>query len=167
MGGSLLGSSLIFCFFNQAKVNPIHPLKLNLSICPGVVPLVYRLLSDVLSSMARWLCGSVLILLMRIDIDNGKIRLQICKAQTDVCPKCPLSVYQSTLALNTKENRLETIFPLGYNDSMLLWEDTMSRIELRKCFRSLLLVVPAKPQENMMSWLLRQPQSWIFYHALD
>lgn len=55
--GSLLGSSLTFCFFNQAKLNPIHPLKLNLSICPAIVPVVYRLLSDVLSldsQVAMW-----------------------------------------------------------------------------------------------------------------
>lgn len=43
-----------------------------------------------------------------------------------------LYVHWSALALHAKEHRLETIFPLGYNDSTLLWEETMTRIELGK-----------------------------------
>lgn len=56
-------------------------------------------------------------------------------------------VHLSTLVLNAKENRLETIFPLGYTDSMLLWDETMSRIELWK--NSVLWMIPSKPLENM------------------
>ena len=40
----------------------------------------------------------------------------------------PLCVHLSTLVLNA--NSLETIFPLGDTDSVLLWDETMSGIGL-------------------------------------
>lgn len=41
-------------------------------------------------------------------------------------------MYLFTLVLNAKGNRSGAIFPLGYTDSELLWDETTSRIELWK-----------------------------------